>query len=192
MISKERLQEIEKRCNSATGSKWFNGYWIGQCHIKHIHGNGHCVYDPVRYEKKNYVASENGNNLIGSDEFDDILSEADALFIANAKQDIPCLVAAVRELQAQVDFHVDNFNLQVALSKEQIKESQSQVDRQWIPVSERLPEDDTLVLVTNGGLFGLRSLYSDDYKYWWDETRGESERFDKWTHWMPLPESPNM
>lgn len=24
---------------------WHIGYWTGQCHIKHLHGNGGCKYD---------------------------------------------------------------------------------------------------------------------------------------------------
>lgn len=54
---------------------------------------------------------------------------------------------------------------------------------QWIPVSERLPYDDELVLVydsegTHGHVYTLRV-----YKQFFD-------KFKCVTHWMPLPKAP--
>ena len=65
----------------------------------------------------------------------------------------------------------------------------------WIPVTERLPEAETDVLVFSGGYVSiltyrydrggnLKFMYMDDCGYW-------HERFAPIvTHWMPLPEAP--
>ena len=55
--------------------------------------------------------------------------------------------------------------------------------RQWIPVSERLPDDDDLVLVYDsegscGYIYTLRV-----YREFFDKFKGV-------THWMPLPAAP--
>lgn len=59
----------------------------------------------------------------------------------------------------------------------------------WIPVTERLPEEDTSCLVfLIGGEFGQLSwmsmaiFYNGVFRY--DDHSGE---FDQITHWMPLP-----
>ena len=64
--------------------------------------------------------------------------------------------------------------------------------QQWIPVTERLPEDDVLVLCigAKGGMFlGYpRYVYKDDdYAYTTvPNARGSGHA----THWMPLPQAP--
>ena len=64
--------------------------------------------------------------------------------------------------------------------------------QRWIPVTERLPEEDVLVLCigAKGGMFlGYpRFVYKDDgFAY----TRVPNARGSRHaTHWMPLPEAP--
>ena len=59
-------------------------------------------------------------------------------------------------------------------------------ERQWIPVSERLPEIDQNVLACHTGEVGISHRYVDGW--YWD--------VDEWhkpftpTHWMPLPPPP--
>ena len=66
------------------------------------------------------------------------------------------------------------------------------VPSKWIPVTERLPEEDVLVLCigAKGGMFlGYpRFVYKDDgFAY----TRVPNARGSRHaTHWMPLPEAP--
>ena len=61
----------------------------------------------------------------------------------------------------------------------------------WIPVTERLPEDDVLVLCvgSRGGMFLGRNpnLFSDGTAYF-AVPNARSCRYA--THWMPLPEMP--
>ena len=64
-------------------------------------------------------------------------------------------------------------------------------DNKWIPVTERLPEDNILVLCigARGGMFLGRnpSLFSDGTCYF-AVPNARNCRYG--THWMPLPEPP--
>ena len=53
----------------------------------------------------------------------------------------------------------------------------------WIPVTERLPEENTAVLAYRKSGFNVESR---GHKYW------DNDGFSTWsvTHWMPLPEPP--
>lgn len=62
----------------------------------------------------------------------------------------------------------------------------------WIPVSERLPEVDIMVLANdNGYVFSAKYCINDSHRcgYWYND---EVEDFDghSVTHWKPLPEPP--
>jgi len=60
-------------------------------------------------------------------------------------------------------------------------------ERRWIPVDERLPDDSTMVLFTDGVTKGIGKFSEDGfYDYWYDGFFNKPV-----THWMPLPESPN-
>lgn len=76
------------------------------------------------------------------------------------------------------------------------KESAELLERRWIPVEERLPDYDDLVLVIASGkpkenitldeAFELATLYSDGWCLeTWPEWTGANV-----TYWMPLPEPP--
>ena len=76
------------------------------------------------------------------------------------------------------------------------KESAELLERRWIPVTERLPDYDDLVLVIASGkpkenitldeAVELATLYSDNWCLeTWPEWTGANV-----THWMPLPEPP--
>ena len=61
---------------------------------------------------------------------------------------------------------------------------------QWIPISERLPDTYTAVLVSDGKYVWIDSLEDDfdsggNYVVWWDSSNYVD--FDK-TAWMPIPE----
>ena len=78
------------------------------------------------------------------------------------------------------------------------KESAELLERRWIPVEERLPDHDELVLVIASGkpkenitldeAVELATLYSDGWCLeTWPEWTGANV-----THWMPLPEPPEV
>ena len=54
----------------------------------------------------------------------------------------------------------------------------------WIPVTERLPESDTAVIVATDSGMVFQCLYAYDG---WDLWDGYTVNI---THWMPLPEPP--
>ena len=69
--------------------------------------------------------------------------------------------------------------LETELSK--LKEQQ-----RWIPVTERLPEDDDDVLIMSSGSISM-GYYSVYNEYWADYINVYNSDV---THWMPLPEPP--
>ena len=59
---------------------------------------------------------------------------------------------------------------------------------EWIKCSERMPENDTNVLVY--GIGGINIMAYESEINWWYEDEGRHDA-DEITHWMPLPEIPN-
>ena len=68
----------------------------------------------------------------------------------------------------------------------------SEIPNNWIPCSERLPEIDKEVLVTDGELCWVCSLFEspdiEDGLYQWEDNYGHWYEFETWVAWMPLPE----
>jgi hypothetical protein len=62
------------------------------------------------------------------------------------------------------------------------------VERRWIPVSERLPETQEAVLGHCCGEIGVCKRFSCGW--YWDEEY--SHQAINPTHWMPLPEPPEV
>lgn len=60
---------------------------------------------------------------------------------------------------------------------------------QWIPCSERLPEDTTCVLVTDGENIAITYFKDGEWEYH-DQYGNHYELYCGITHWMPLPVSP--
>lgn len=58
----------------------------------------------------------------------------------------------------------------------------------WIPVSERLPEDESMVLVWSQSN-GLHLAYLDSYRQWRDADMNFGKKI---TRWMPIPEPPEV
>lgn len=67
-----------------------------------------------------------------------------------------------------------------------------EAERRWIPVSERLPEEDKRVVLYSHGVMAVGwGRYELDIWYWecWDD---KWSSWDTPTHWMPLPEPPEV
>lgn len=58
----------------------------------------------------------------------------------------------------------------------------------WIPVTERLPDEDQPVLVTDGAVMWVCSLIRTDDGYKWENNMGYWHDFDEWEAWKSLPE----
>ena len=78
------------------------------------------------------------------------------------------------------------------------KESAELLERRWIPVEERLPENGVRVLAFNmrakNKYIGIWTREKDpgDGNDCWFDSAGWWYAFDEITHWMPLPEPPEV
>lgn len=67
-----------------------------------------------------------------------------------------------------------------------------QPEQRWIPCSERLPEINKVVLVTDGEVCWVCSLFEsqdiEDGLCQWEDNYGHWHEFETWVAWMPLPE----
>lgn len=111
--------------------------------------------------------------------------------IANQSTHIAALQKEIEKLRGQ------NKQLREAAALV-AKESAELLERRWIPMEERLPDYDDLVLVIASGkpkenitldeAVELVTLYSDGWCLeTWPEWTGANV-----THWMPLPEPPEV
>ena len=62
--------------------------------------------------------------------------------------------------------------------------------QEWIPVTERLPEEWTDVLVFSRFGFIETAVYTGAHGKWRIGWNGDMIEADSITHWMPLPEPP--
>ena len=79
------------------------------------------------------------------------------------------------------------------------KESAELLERRWIPVEERLPKYGVRVLATDmyeeddcTGIWTREEYPDDPEDGCWIDDRGWWHAFDEVTHWMPLPDRPEV
>ena len=101
-----------------------------------------------------------------------------------------------KDLFAAAD-RLENQNAHIAALQQEIEKLRGQVPR-WIPVEERLPEYGVRVLATDmyegddyTGIW-TREEYKDDADGCWYDDHGWWHAIDDATHWMPLPEAPEV
>lgn len=83
---------------------------------------------------------------------------------------------------------IENLQLKNKYLSEQISlESKEAVEDKWIPVSERLPELDQMVLTY--GFDKIMAWGKMTHHKWWEAVRDGCEHVEI-THWMPLPAPP--
>lgn len=84
------------------------------------------------------------------------------------------------------DLRGRNKDLLTRAQKAEADLAQLRESMRWIPVSERLPEDDTTVLVAGG------CAYYQSHNGWFTLMGSDAHRRISWvvTHWMPLPKPP--
>jgi len=91
----------------------------------------------------------------------------------------------IERIENMLEMDVDKVNIRDALEElaYAVKELKK---RQWIPVTERLPEKDGeyLAVVEDGEL-------RDKFVVFYDEQYWAILMHQKVTHWMPLPELPH-
>ena len=108
--------------------------------------------------------------------------------IANQSTNIAALQQEIEKLRAQ------NEQLREAAALV-TKESAELLERRWIPVTERLPEDrsDVLVVAYWHERWGVYMGWCASERAAWSVHIGIGDRNDvAVTHWMPLPEPPEV
>ena len=84
--------------------------------------------------------------------------------------------------------NVEHWNTRPIEDALQARIAELEAQQRWIPVSERLPEDWTMVLFTNGVTRGIGQFDKDGfYDYWYEYSFNKPV-----THWMPLPNPPEV
>lgn len=120
---------------------------------------------------------------------DDLTEAADRLENQNAH--IAVLQKEIEKLRGQ--------NEQLREAAELVaKESAELLERRWIPVEERLPENGVPVLInyiaSDGGKYHPdgTAVWTDYGCFWWEGSLEDcdTEVAVPITHWMPLPEPP--
>lgn len=102
-----------------------------------------------------------------------------------------------KDLAAAADL-LENQNAHIAALQQEIEKLRGQVPR-WIPVEERLPEYGVRVLATDmyeeddcTGIWTREEYPDDPDGCCWIDERGWWHAIDDVTHWMPLPEPPEV
>lgn len=100
----DKLQEIRDSLEKITSAPWFAGYRSGQCHIKHQHGKGDCVYELILVPDDDWVETTAENQQIFEYDYEGsrIKRPEDAHFIANAPQYIRILLDEVDRLHREI------------------------------------------------------------------------------------------
>lgn len=70
---------------------------------------------------------------------------------------------------------------------EELEPTMAEWERRWIPVDERFPGDESMVLVWSQSN-GLHLAYIDQWGQWRDADENPGKKI---THWMPLPAPPS-
>ena len=121
---------------------------------------------------------------------------ADADLIAHAREDIPYLLEQLERTEADCDaLHSEVIRLaqesvrrDATLAKLEAEVETATEARQWIPVSERLPEESLVkfLAVTKWGhiMLAQRRSWQPDWIVGGLKMKGDI------THWLPLPEPP--
>lgn len=98
---------------------------------------------------------------------------------------------AIEKLKEQVQhLEASRDMFKMAFENEKKENAQLRKEREWIPVTERLPENYTAVLAFNGGCV-LELFYNEDGFGRVDDFGWPIPVETPITHWMPLPEPPD-
>ena len=94
----------------------------------------------------------------------------------------------VAEINIDTKYKMELLGMVTALGLAHEKELTAQPEQRWIPVTERLPKDDTVVLVC-GRSGGVYTAIHNNSKTWirgWWKMNSKNHHCNP-TAWMPLP-----
>lgn len=107
------------------------------------------------------------------------------------EEDYPCCVDCLDKMHKQAADAIEKLEHQVFLADLACKSEAAKAPR-WIPVTERLPENLTSVIVhrKDGGIFTWEYFNTSPTDECWIDDSMNVYSFYDVTHWMPLPQPP--
>jgi uncharacterized phage protein (TIGR01671 family) len=203
------MREILFRGKRCDNGEWVQGYYIRAEHHWHKHGihkdwiicgasaNGGWFALHNKYAVKAETVSEfsgltdkNGKKIFEGDILKTIIGNGVVNYVAGcfcvrySGGNNPAIDIVMNDADVEV---IGNIHLPDGYSFAVLHNYNKEFKSQWIPVTERLPEDYEIVLCYDGSHVEPSTFFGGEF---YDMESYDSHVLFGITHWMPLPEPP--